>query len=185
MNVIETHVDLSPSGRMTAPTFLLAPLALYTTATAPTEYAEPVCVAHMVTFTRAVPILVYVPWAATTLSPVMAGTVKLFVPELEPPEPGEVAGYGVLFACEAVAEGLAAAEFLCVGVGDDPGALADDGDVPDGADEAVGEPPEAVEPAAEGLVPLDAHAVSPAPPMTAAMITAGTRRILMPLPSVE
>ena len=61
MNVFDTHVDLSASGRMTAPRFLLEPLALETTATAPTEYAEPVCLAYMVTFTRAVPILVYEP----------------------------------------------------------------------------------------------------------------------------
>ena len=41
-----------------------------------TENAVPVCFAHMVTFTRAVPILVYEPEAVTTLLPGMAGTVK-------------------------------------------------------------------------------------------------------------
>jgi hypothetical protein len=64
--------------------------------------------------------------------------------------------------------------------------VADAGDDPDGADEAPAEPPEAAPvAAAEGVDPLDAHAVRPAPPMTAAMITAGTRHILMLLPSAE
>jgi hypothetical protein len=185
MNVFETQVDLSPSGRMTAPRFLLEPLALETTAIAPTENACPVCVAHMVTFTRAVPIFSYVPCAATTLSPEMAGTVKLCAPELVPA--GELAGGGVLFGyaeffvfAEALVEGAAVAEF--VPVDEAVGAP----DAPDAADEAVGEPPEAAPvAAAEGLDPLVPHAVRPAPPMTAAMITAGTRHILILLPFAE
>jgi len=144
----------------------------------------------MVTFTRAVPILVYEPQAVTTLSPGMAGTVKLCVPELvfvgELVARGEVVARGELFGrteAMAVTEGLAAAECLCVGevvgVGADPGASVsvDVGDDPDAADEA------AAEATAEGFDPLAAHAVRPAPPMTAAMITAGTRHILMLLPS--
>jgi hypothetical protein len=114
----------------------------------------------------------------------MAGTVKLCVPELAPA--GELAGGGgavgaeVFFACEeAMPDGSAAAECVLVDVGDDAGAP-DAGADPDGAAEAVGEPPVA----AVGLDPL-AHAVRPTPPMTAAMITAGTRHILMLLPSAE
>jgi hypothetical protein len=113
----------------------------------------------------------------------MAGTVKLCVPALAPG--GELTGGGGATECElcpeAVAEGLAA-ECLCVEEGIGAG---DDGDDPDGADEAD-EPPEAgPDAAAEGVDPLDAHAVRPAPPMTAAMITAGTRHILMLIPSAE
>jgi hypothetical protein len=81
---------------------------------------------------------------------------------------------------------------LCVGevagVGADPGVSvsADVGDDPGVADKAAAEPPEAAADAtAEGCDPLAAHAVRPAPPMTAAMITAGTRHILMLLPSGE
>jgi hypothetical protein len=85
----------------------------------------------------------------------------------------------------AVTEGLAAAECVCVGevagVGVDPGASvsADVGDDPGAADKAADDA------TAEGFDPLAAHAVRPAPPMTAAMITAGTRHILMLLPSGE
>ena len=129
------------------------------------------------------------------LSPGMAGTVKLCVPELV--FAGEFVARGEVVACGelvgrteamAVTEGLTAAECMCVGdvagVGDDPGVSvsADVGDDPGVADEA--EPPEAgADAAAEGFDPPAAHAVRPAPPMTAAMITAGTRYILMFLPS--
>jgi hypothetical protein len=41
----------------------------------------------------------------------------------------------------------------------------------------------AADAAAEGFDPLAPHALRPAPQMTAAMITAGTRHILMLLPS--
>jgi hypothetical protein len=153
----------------------------------------------MVTFTRAVPILVYEPQAVTTLSPGMAGTVKLCVPELvlvgELVACGEVVACGDLFGrteAVAVTEGLAAAECLCVGevagAGADPGASvsADVGDAPGVAAKAAPEPPEAAaDTAAEGFDPLAAHAVRPAPPMTTAMITAGTRHILMLLSSGE
>jgi hypothetical protein len=49
------------------------------------------------------------------------------------------------------------------------------------------EPPEAGPDAAVvGVDPVPPHALRPAPPMTAAaMITTGTRRILMPLPFIE
>ena len=131
----------------------------------------------------------YEPQAVTTLSPGMAGTVKLCVPELVLAE--EFVARGVAVACEepfglteamAVTEGLAAAE--CVRA--DPGVLvsADVGCDPGVPDRAVAEPPEAAADAtAEGVDPLAAHAVRPAPPMTAAMITAGTRHFLMLLPS--
>jgi hypothetical protein len=141
----------------------------------------------MLTFTRAVPILVYEPQAVTTLSPGMAGTVKLCVPELA--LVGELVALGELFGrteAMAVTEGLAAAECVCVGevagVVADPGAsesadVGDDAGVPD---KAAAEPPEAAADAtAEGFDPLAAHAVRPAPPMATAMITAGTRHILM------
>jgi hypothetical protein len=115
----------------------------------------------------------------------MLGTVKLCVP----PElvfVGELVGCGELFGvAEAVAvtEGLAAAECTRVGeaagVGDDAGVLVS-------AD--VGDPPAdplgaAADATAEGLDVLAPHALTPAPQMTAAMITAGTRHILMLLPS--
>jgi hypothetical protein len=74
---------------------------------------------------------------------------------------------------------------VCVGevagVGVDTGASvsADVGDDPGAAERA------AADAMAEGVDPLAAHAVRPAPPMTAAMITAGIRHILMLLPSGE
>ena len=133
----------------------------------------------------------------TTLSPGMAGTVKLSVPELVLAE--EFVARGVAVACEepfglteamAVTEGLAAAECVrageVAGAGADLGVLvsADVGCDPGVPDRAVAEPPEAAADAtAEGVDPLAAHAVRPVPPMTAAMITAGTRHFLILLPS--
>ena len=61
MNVFETQVELPGPVKMVAPMFWLDPLALYASAIAPTENAFPVCFAHMVTFTRAVPIFSYEP----------------------------------------------------------------------------------------------------------------------------
>jgi hypothetical protein len=123
----------------------------------------------------------------------MAGTVKLCVPELVPVL--ELVFVGELFGrAEAVAvtEGLAAAECTCVGesagVGDDAGGLvsADVGDPPDGPAKAADDPLVAgADAVAEGFAPLNPHALRPAPQMTAAMITAGTRHILMLLPSVK
>src|SRR5580692_745985 len=116
----------------------------------------------------------------------MLGTVKLCVPELVLVE--ELVARGELFGLtDAVAEGLAAAECRCVGeadgVGDDVGVLvsADVGAAADGlaADPLV----TAAEGSAEGVDPLAPHALRPAPQMTAATITAGTRHILMLLPS--
>ena len=143
----------------------------------------------MVTFTRAVPILVYEPEPVTTSSPGMAGTVKFPVPEVVFVGELVACGVGELFGAEAVAETVAsaAAERLCVGelagVGDDAGVpvSADVGDPPAGA---VGDPPAAADDGrVEGFDPPVPHAVRAAPPMTAAMITAGTRHILMLLPS--
>jgi hypothetical protein len=118
----------------------------------------------------------------------MLGTVKLCVPELVLVE--ELVARGELFGLTdavAVTERLAAADCRCVGeadgVGDDVGVLvsADVGAAPDGlaADPLV----TAAEGSAEGVDPLAPHALRPAPQMTAAMITAGTRHILMLLPS--
>jgi hypothetical protein len=116
----------------------------------------------------------------------MLGTVKLCVPELVLVE--ELVARGELFGlADAVTERLAAADCRCVGeadgVGDDVGVLvsADVGAAPDGlaADPLV----TAAEGSAEGVDPLAPHALRPAPQMTAAMITAGTRHILMLLPS--
>jgi hypothetical protein len=116
----------------------------------------------------------------------MLGTVKLCVPELV--FVGELDARGELFGrAEAVAEGLAAAERTCVGesagVGDDVGVpvSADVGDAP--AVEAKADPLAAADPSAEKVDPLAPHALRPAPQMTAATITAGTRHILMLLPS--
>jgi hypothetical protein len=144
----------------------------------------------MVTFTTEVPVLVYEPQAVTMLSPGMAGTVKLCVPELA--LVGELVARGEVVTCGelvgraetvAVTEGLAAAECTCVG---EAVGVADVGDDPGVAARAAVEPPEAgAEATVEESDPLAAHAVRPAPPMTAAMITAGTRHILMLLPSSE
>jgi hypothetical protein len=118
----------------------------------------------------------------------MAGTVKLCVPELVFVEEFVVAGE--LFGCVesvAVTEGLAVC--VCVGesagVGDDAGVLvsADVGDAPGVEAKAAADPFVAADAAAEGFDPLAPHALRPAPQMTAAMITAGTRHILMLLPS--
>jgi hypothetical protein len=118
----------------------------------------------------------------------MAGTVKLCVPELVLGE--ELVVLGELFGRVAVAvtEGLAAG--MCVGesagVGDDAGVAvsADVGDAPGVVAEAAADPlGAAADPAAEGFDPLAPHALRPAPQMTAATITAGTRHILMLLPS--
>jgi hypothetical protein len=115
----------------------------------------------------------------------MLGTVKLCVPEL--------VFVGELFGCAeavAVTECLAAAERTCVGesagVADDVGVpvSADVGDAPGVAAKAVGDPlAAAADAAAEGFDPLAPHALRPAPQMTAVTITAGTRHILMLLPS--
>jgi len=62
---------------------------------------------------------------------------------------------------------------------------ADVGDAPGAEAKAAADPPVAAEAAAEGFDPPPAHAVRPAPPMTAATITAGTRHILMFLPPMS
>jgi hypothetical protein len=119
----------------------------------------------------------------------MAGTVKLCVPVLV--LVAELVACGELFGCAdavAVTEGSAAAECRCVGdvVGDEPGApvSADVGDAPGVPAKAAAEPLVAgADATAEGSDPLAAHAVRPAPQTTAAMIIAGTRHILMLLPS--
>src|SRR5579862_1681311 len=118
----------------------------------------------------------------------MLGTVNVCVPELELEE---LVACGELVGCAeavAVAERLGAAECVRVGeldaVGDDAGVLENEavGDPPARADDPRGAAAEVV---AEGVAPLAPHALKPAPQMTAAMITAGTRRILMLLPSVK
>jgi hypothetical protein len=115
----------------------------------------------------------------------MAGTVKLCVPELVLGE--ELVAWGELGCVDAVAvtEGLAA-ECVRVGVGDDPGVSlsADVGAALGAVDEAADPLVAATDGAAEGD-PLAPHAARPAPPMTTAMITAGTRHILMLQPSDE
>lgn len=110
--------------------------------------------------------------------------MKVCVPELVLEE---FVACGELGRTEAVAEGLAAAECLRVGelagVGDDVGVLvsAAVGDPPARADDPLG----AAADGTEELDPLAPHALKPAPQITAAMITAGTRHILMLLPSVK
>jgi hypothetical protein len=117
----------------------------------------------------------------------MLGTVKVCVPELVLEE---LVACGELVGCaEAVAERLAAAECVRVGelsgVGDDAGVLVNAavGDPPARADDPLGAA--AGDVVVEEFDPLAPHALKPAPQMTAAMITAGTRRILMLLPSVK
>lgn len=133
--------------------------------------------------------MVYEPWAATTLSLGMAGTVKLPEPELELElvALGEGVACWVFFGCAeavAVTEGVAAAECVRLGegVGDELG-VSESAELGDGegvAAKAADEPPEAAaDAAAAACDPIPAHAVRPAPPMTTAMITAGTRHILM------
>src|ERR1700733_7787676 len=132
----------------------------------------------MVTLTRAVPILVYEPQPETTFSPGMAGTVKSCVPEAvfvaEAFGLGEGVACGELSECVAVTEGSAAAECVFVGVGD--GVSAGVGVAAAVATWLVAGPLVAADTTGAELAP---HAVRPAPPMTAAMITAGTRHILM------
>ncbi len=88
----------------------------------------------------------------------------------------------------AVAEELAARAWVgeSAGVADDVGVFvsADVGDAPGVEAKAAADPlGAAADAAAEGFDPLAPHALRPAPQMTAAMITAGTRHILMLLPS--
>jgi hypothetical protein len=112
----------------------------------------------------------------------MAGTVKLIVPP-ELPCAAELAG---LAAVVGRAGGVPVTDDLvtagCVAAAEVAGAegVAEDGDEPVVA-EAAAEPPEADADAAVAEVdPVPPHAVRPAPPITtAALITTGTRRILM------
>jgi hypothetical protein len=126
----------------------------------------------------------------------MEGTVKLCVPP-DDPLVDELVGCGELVACAdfvgcavavAVTEGLAVAEWTCFGEcdGDGDAVSADVGDPPGAPASAPADPPVAAGVGtADGLDELAPHAVRPAPAMTATMITAGTRRILMLLPSDE
>jgi hypothetical protein len=136
--------------------------------------------------------MVYEPEALTTLSPGMAGTVKLCVPEA----PGVADFVGItdfvgvtdfvgiadlVGRADLVAKGealrVAAAEVAGVMEGADS---VESPDGEDGADKAVAEPPAAADDAALGeFPPSPAHAVRPLPPITTAMSTAGTRHIRM------
>ena len=118
--------------------------------------------------------------------------MKLCVPELPPAaELVCVAGLVGRAECVAAAEGIVAAERLGVteaaGVADGAGALGDPGvwDETGAADNVPDEPPEGGADAAAEFDPVPAHAVRPAPPTTTAMITAGTRHILMLLPPLS
>lgn len=116
--------------------------------------------------------------------------MKLAVPP-ELPCVGELAGLAavveragdVAVADELVTAGcVAAAEVAGVEGG------ADAGDEPVAVAKAAAEPPEAdADAAVDEVDPVPPHAFRPAPPMTAvaAMITTGTRRILMLLPFRE
>lgn len=138
----------------------------------------------------------YEPEALTTLSPGMAGTVKLCVPEA--PGFADFVGFAdfdgvtdfdgvadLVGRADLVAEGealcVAAAEFAGVTEGPDS---VESPDGEDGADKAVAEPPAAADDAAVGeLPPSPAHAVRPVPAIRTPMITAGTRHIrIMLLP---
>jgi hypothetical protein len=121
----------------------------------------------------------------------MAGTVKLCVPE-------DVLGAELVTCADGVSCAelfeLAGAAAECTsvgdaaGVGDDTGVAvrADEGDGPGEPAEAGADPLVAVtDESAEGFDPLVPQEARPAPPMTTAMITAGTRRSLMMQPLVK
>ena len=136
--------------------------------------------------------MVYEPEALTMLSPGMAGTVKLCVPE--PPGVADFVGVtdfagvadfaGIADLVER-ADLVATGEALCVAAGEVAGVTEGPDSVEspageDGADKAVAEPPAAADDAAVGeFPPSPAHAVRPVPAITTAMITAGSRRIRM------
>jgi hypothetical protein len=125
-----------------------------------------------VTFTRIEPSLVYDPWAVTT--PLIAGTVKLFVPE-----PVVLLGGGTGLGA---VEDWPATGFPGVGEADDPGAI-EDAELPPlcGAPEemvAAGLP-EAVEDPPAWFDPVAPHADKPPPAMTTAMITAEVQRVFI------
>ena len=138
--------------------------------------------------------MVYEPEALIMLSPGMAGTVKLCVPE--PPVVADFVGVadlvgvadfvGVAGLVER-ADLVAMGEALCVAAAEVAGVTegADSVEGPDGedgADNAVAEPPAAADDAAVGgFPPNPAHAVRPVPAITTAMITAGIRHIRMVL----
>jgi hypothetical protein len=107
----------------------------------------------------------------------MAGTVKFTVPP-ELVGLAEVVGRagGVVVADDLVTAGCVAAAEVA---GFEGGA--DAGDEPVAVVKAATEPPEAdADAVVDEVDPVPSHAVRPAPPMTtAAMITTGTRRILM------
>jgi hypothetical protein len=104
--------------------------------------------------------------------------VKLPVPE--PVLVEEVVGCGELVECSVAGVEGATAEWVCVCEAD---GVEDDWGVPVYAD--VGAAPGVVATVTDGVVdevdvdPLAAHALRPAPPITTAMITAGTRHILI------
>src|SRR5262249_12659514 len=106
--------------------------------------------------TRAVPILVYEPEALITLSPGMAGTVKLRVPD--PPGVADFVGDADLVA---TGDALCVAAAEVAGVTEGPEAVGSpDGE--DGAGKAVAEPPAAADDAAVGeFPPSPAQAVCP------------------------
>jgi hypothetical protein len=116
----------------------------------------------------------------------MAGTVKLTTPP-EAPTGGLLVGGAEAVECGGVltvtGDGVVAA---CVADAEVAGveAGADAGVEPTAV--ARADPEAGVDPAADGVDPLPPHALRPAPPITAAaMITTGTRRILMPIPFIE
>ena len=111
--------------------------------------------------------------------------MKLCVPEAEElDEVDELVACGECFRCVGLTEGSAVVECLCFRevVGDDPGVLvsAEVGDPAGVVATAVGDP---FVDAAEGFGAAVPHAARLAPPTTTAMITAGTRHILMLQPS--
>ena len=118
--------------------------------------------------------MVYEPQPVTTSWPPIAGTEKVCVPEL------------VLAGELVCGELFGRAECRCLGeaVGDDLGVLVS-ADVGVPARAAADPLVAGGDVAAEGFGPLVPQAVRPAPPMTAAMITAEIRHILMLLPSDE
>jgi hypothetical protein len=147
----------------------------------------------MLTFTDAVPTLVYEPWPMTMLSPGIPGTVKSCVPELVLDDgtlcgiaagcvAARVAGSGAALVAGsgAALETSAAAECVLAGdaVGDADDAGVADTDAAGLADaDAVARAAAAAE-----LDALDPQAARPAPPMATAMMTAGTRHFNIPYP---
>jgi hypothetical protein len=111
--------------------------------------------------------------------------VKLTVPP-ELPVGGVLTGGAEGLGCEGVEAAVGAFVAACVAAAEVAAVVgdADAGDEPATVAKAVCEA--GADAAVDAVDPLPPHALRPTPPMTAAaMITTGTRCILMPIPFIE